>query len=282
MKILTLLQLIVFFPILLYSQLQNPFNVIKQNDFLNAVIIFDSIENNYVDSEFNNAYWQAKGTLYAFIGKYAKADECYSKFETSQRKEVIKDVLSFTWKHFEDTLDYYNVIVLNEAHNKSAHRATLYYMLPRLKEMGYKYLAIEALNNEQWLDSTIHERKYPTSKTGFYIQDPIFNLTIRKAIEIGFELIAYDSYKDFSKREILQAENISNHYLQNKEKGKLIVYAGYAHACEAKDYGLMAYQLKSKINEEVLTLNQVSKKEYNVQKQSPFTIIKEADEGSVN
>ncbi|RUT78161.1 hypothetical protein [Ancylomarina longa] len=243
----------------LFSQVPFPFKPLQTKDYYEAFCFLKNNKDKYVGHKFENQFWQAYGTLSAFLGQYKKADRCY----------YLRDSI---FNNLGDSIDHLNiskyaisqldlnklyqtnsVILLNEAHYKSEDRAFLYNQLPFLKEKGYKYLAIEALNNGKWLDTDLEKRGYPIyNKTGVYINDPIFAHVIRKALKLGYQLIPYESYSQ--KREEEQAENIVKVY--NPAEGKLVVFAGYAHICEDCNKKLMGSFLKEKLGQDVLSISQ--------------------------
>ncbi len=241
------------------SQNNYPFVYLQQKSYYRAYECLDSLKSAYVDNKYENAYWQALGTLYSFCGKYDKAINCFTHRDSIMGKTNQDSVLIDLNKAEVciDTLEnlYRNndVILLNEAHHISKHRAFLYSQLPILKKSGYKFLAIEALNTGQWKDSNLVNRTYPIyTKTGIYINDPIFAHAIRKALKLGFKLIFYESYK--KDREKQQATNILKSY--NPAEGKLIVYAGYAHICKSQQDSLMAYFLSNTLDQKILSISQ--------------------------
>jgi hypothetical protein len=131
----------------------------------------------------------------------------------------------------------FQVTMINEAHHLPYHRAFVLTMLQRFYDNGYRYLAIETLD-----DSLINKKKYPTYNTGYYTREPLFGELIRQALKIGFTLVPYDSNEDCVPktkdpyecdrfRDSLMALNLSR-ILKNDAKGKILTYAGYDHIHE--------------------------------------------------
>jgi hypothetical protein len=119
------------------------------------------------------------------------------------------------------------VIMLNEAHNKPIHRAFALLLLAELYKKGYRYLAMEMLNN--YSDHSLNKL---TIKTGHYSAEPVAGELIRSALEIGFRLVSYEDTLAYihtpSQRDSMQAENIYNIIRSDKE-ARIFVIAGYAH-----------------------------------------------------
>jgi hypothetical protein len=124
----------------------------------------------------------------------------------------------------------YKVIMLNEAYNKPVHRAFAYSLLDQLYNRGYRYLAMEMLN-----PMPDHELTKLTYKTGHLATEPVAGELIRQALELGFQLVAYeDPLADKhspTERDSIQASNIAR-ILKQDPDAKILVYAGYGHIAE--------------------------------------------------
>lgn len=240
------------------SQVSNPSGILYNKMYFNAYLNFIENEDNYMGSKYENIYLNDFGTLYSFIGKYNKAIELYTLM--NKKKGYIPDSLrqiDLTGNGInQDTLSElykkYNVVMFNESHHFSQHRAFLYSQLEILKSLGYNQLALETLGEK---DTMLHQRAYPVKKTGFYINDPVYGNLIRKALELGFTLISYDNSYNIFKREKEQAKSIFKQYMP--VKGKLIVYAGYGHIAETGKFPkMMGQHLKKMLKEDVLSISQ--------------------------
>jgi hypothetical protein len=164
------------------------------------------------------------------------------------------------------------IIIINEAHHSSFHRVFTKSLLQKLFDVGYKNLGLEALGNGEYLDSTLNSRKYPILETGHYIKDPQFGNLVREALEIGYELFAYENMGKGSgqQREIEQAKNIEKK-IKSKANEKFLIHCGFDHALEGThDFWekAMAGRLTDYTSINPFTINQVfysekSKPEYN-------------------
>jgi hypothetical protein len=130
--------------------------------------------------------------------------------------------------------------MINEAHHLPYHRAFVLSMLKKFHDEGYRYLAIETLD-----DSTINNKKYPDYSTGYYTTEPLFGEMIREALKLHFKLINYDSEvscdgtgKDALYcsrfRDSIMAVNLDNVFKADP-KAKMLVYAGYDHIHEGSN-----------------------------------------------
>lgn len=154
-----------------------------------------------------------------------------------------------------------NIIIINEAHHSSKHRAFTTSLLKTLHDKGYRLLFLEALTNGIEKDKELNERGYATLKTGYYISDPQFAKMIRYAIELGYEILPYETTKDSNgkQREIDQAQNIADK-LKEYPNDKAIIHCGFDHVSEGEIPSwekAMAGRLKDYANSDPLTINQV-------------------------
>ncbi|PIB28267.1 hypothetical protein [Maribacter sp. 4G9] len=153
------------------------------------------------------------------------------------------------------------VVIINEAHHNSSHRVFTKSLLQNLFDNGYKNLGLEALSNGEHLDSILNNRKYPILKTGHYIKDPQFGNLVRNALEIGYNLFAYENMENGGGklREIEQAKNIKK-IIDSKPTEKFLIHCGFDHALEGTHNSwekAMAGRLTEYTGINPLTINQV-------------------------
>lgn len=153
----------------------------------------------------------------------------------------------------------YHFTLINEAHYNSQHRSFNKDLLRPLWKEGYRYLALEAL---QYKDTGLTKRGYPLLSTGYYIKDSNFGNLVREALQMGYELVPYETQNnhDGTLRDRDQATNIYKQTWEKDKKGKVLIHAGYSHIAERGDTGYepMGYQLKKLVNQDILTIDQVT------------------------
>jgi hypothetical protein len=155
---------------------------------------------------------------------------------------------AFVKRHkFVDAADYITaqakfqqVTMINEAHHLPFHRAFVLPMLKKFYDAGYRYLAIETLD-----DTLINNKQYPNYTTGTYTSEPIFAEMVREALRLHFKLVAYESRENCDHktkdpnycslfRDSVMARNLNKIFVADP-KARLLVYAGYDHIHEGSE-----------------------------------------------
>jgi len=241
----------------LLAQLEDPFSVMynkvcDSSLYFQAYLELADNENLYLESTLSNNFFEMFATLNSYVGRYDDAIEYFHKrnIQKSYSTDTIITInvkdCGINQKDLNFLYNKYNVVLFNEEHHNPKYRAFVYSQLIYLKAKGYNQLAIEALNIK---DINLQKRKYPTSITGFYTDEPVFGNLIRKALNLGFDLIAYDNTK--MRRDKNQAKNIFKAY--SPQRGKLVVFGGYGHIAQK---GLMMGQhLKKMLKEDILSIS---------------------------
>lgn len=121
------------------------------------------------------------------------------------------------------------IVMINEVHHNAQTRALTLQLLPRLRALGFTYLALEALGN----DPGLAKRGYPLRTSGTeYLQEPLYGEIVREGLRLGFVLVPYDDDKtegDVEAREAGQARNLYQRVFAKDPDARLVVAAGYAH-----------------------------------------------------
>ncbi|PQB08355.1 hypothetical protein BST83_15395 [Polaribacter filamentus] len=118
--------------------------------------------------------------------------------------------------------------MLNEMHWHPKHRILALKLLEKLKENGFNYLAVEALDEKK--DSLLNVNKFPIKSSGYYTREPYFAIFLREAIKLNYKIVGYDSF-DTENREKTQAENIKS-IIDKDPNAKVFVYTGIDHILE--------------------------------------------------
>lgn len=169
----------------------------------------------------------------------------------------------------------HKVVMINENHFYPNHRTLVFDLLQNLKEIGYNYFALEALNIKQ--DSLLNlANSYPTLETGFYTSEQNYSNLIRKAKKLGFQFISYENTDNTKDREIGQAENLYNRTFKIDPTSKVVVLAGIDHILEKPTNTgeeWMATIFKNKYNINPLTISQTHLNAFRKQIKSNYGII---------
>ncbi|HYD27031.1 hypothetical protein [Brevundimonas sp.] len=156
------------------------------------------------------------------------------------------------------------VVMLNEAHNASRHRALLGRLLPRLRADGFTHLAAEAFTPAV---ATLARGDPVGMGVGWYVQDPVFAEAVREALALGYRLVAYEqreeqrasgsplSNANFVSREQAQADNLAA-VLAREPDAKVLVFAGYGHIAEQTGGGMFAARFRRDTGIDPLTVGQ--------------------------
>ena len=223
-----------------------------------------------IEADSNPLKYQMAAMEFALKGEYQKALEQFDVsfgLPTSDWSDIQKDSLRDLYsvkpamESIIDLAEDYKITIINEAHHDSRHRVFTTSLLKDFYDLGYRHLGLEALGNGEYLDSTLNERKYPVLSTGYYTKDPHFGNMIREALDLGFNVFAYETTSDlnFKEREISQAQNIVAE-MEKYPNDKFLIHCGFDHATEGSHRSFekaMAERLKEYTDIDPLTINQV-------------------------
>ena len=167
------------------------------------------------------------------------------------------------------------IVILNEAHHVSRHRAFATLLAIELRKLGFEYLAVETLDDRTPEPvAGLQQRRYPLVGDGYYSKEPLFGDFLRRSLAAGYRPVAYEfsAYVgDVTKlspverqiqREAGQAQNIIDHVLVRNPRARILVYVGYGHAHKGlsdvggQKIGLMAEQLRVKSGIDPLCIDQ--------------------------
>lgn len=153
------------------------------------------------------------------------------------------------------------IVMVNEAHHDARTRALTLALLPRLRALGFRYFAVEALSEK---DVDLMRRGYPTDVSGSeYLLEPLYGEIIRQAIKLGYIIVPYDSDDPtVENRDSIQARTLYEKVFAKDPQAKLFVHAGYSHIDKAPgnlgdDIKPMAMELKQLSGDDPLCVDQV-------------------------
>lgn len=155
-----------------------------------------------------------------------------------------------------------HIVMVNEAHHDAHTRELTLELLPRLRALGFRYFAAEALDDK---DPDLMRRGYVTDKTGSeYLAEPLYGEIIRQAIKLGYIIVPYDdtSGSPAIDRDAVEARTLYEKIFAKDPQAKLFVHAGYSHIDKEAGYlgaGVepMAVQLKLLSGFDPLCVDQV-------------------------
>ena len=217
------------------------------------------------DKPTNDIKLQLALTYSSFLGQNYIYNELLRKYNSkedlSKEIEGLKKIGIEGWTNAQKKiLDLSNdnqVLMFSENHFKPQHRKTITYLLPKLKEQGFKYLALEALSPEA--DSLLNTGARVLNSTGFYTREQNYVELLETAQNEGFILISYDDFT--SNRELKQAQNIFDKTLKMDPNSKIVVLAGFGHineSIDSKGNYLMAGHFKKISGIDPLTISQTT------------------------
>jgi hypothetical protein len=246
-----------------------------------------------LDSNVKDMVRQLNGTYASFVGQYQDALEY---FAPGKAKPMDFDTVAFSRMTNADAVDEITkfatnrqAVFINEAHHMPRHRAFTANLLPKLRALGFSYLAVETLDEA---DTALNRRGYPVHASGFYSNEPAFGEMLRIAMKLGFKLVPYEQASPTADgREEGEAKHIVERILKADPKAKIVVHAGYDHINESGTLSgakTMAIRFHEMTGIDPLTIDQVTMTEQadttyedvryrflmkHVRRQTPFVLM---------
>ncbi|MDR3388942.1 MAG: hypothetical protein P4L92_18030 [Rudaea sp.] len=126
-------------------------------------------------------------------------------------------------------------VFFNEAHSAPITRTLTIELLAKLRAEGFNYFAAETLYDT---DHDLQKRGYPTPKSGFYINEPLYGEMVRTAIKLGYHIVAYDVENAGvgDARERAGAQSLYSQVFKKDPDARLVVDAGFAHVQKSGKY----------------------------------------------
>jgi len=186
----------------------------------------------------DKGYYDEMSQYFAFAGDYETALQYLVKgydtidnatshkiYKTASNLKNIEHVNARRYIHLEARTR--RVIMINEAFAKPLHRAFTLSLLADLHRLGFRYLALEMLNN--FHDSSL---SHVNIHTGYYACEPVAAELIRTADSLGYTLVPYEDtaagIHTATQRDSIQAANIYA-ILKKDTAAKILVHASFTH-----------------------------------------------------
>lgn len=203
-----------------------------------ARLRYANLQRNSNDPQLRQIAGQILVTEYSMFGRIGEAEAAFNvsqvRLPTAAPLPVAADWAAVS------AVDYITaaaagrrILVVNEAHHRPQTRLLTLALLPKLRAQGFDHFAIEGLDPA---DTGLAARGYPTEKSGYYTQEPLYGEIVREALRLGFVVHAYEP-QDAGRmapqdRETAQAQALRE-ILAKDPGARLFVHAGYAHADKA-------------------------------------------------
>ena len=216
-----------------------------------------------LDPDVRSLLQQLAGTYASFVGQYQEALEA---FTPGKPAPIELDTAALNSMANEDAVDAVaalaagrRAVFINEAHHMPRHRAFTANLLPKLRALGFSYLAVETLDER---DTALNTRGYPVRSTGVYSSEPVFGEMLRIAHNLGFKLVPYEAASPTADgREQGQAQHIVDRILKADPAAKIVVHAGFDHINESGTLGgarPMAVRFRELTGIDPLTVDQTT------------------------
>lgn len=179
----------------------------------------------------------------SFLGDYPDAMRSFSVAQPAQPDDHPSPLTAGSGYVAKPALDAIadlaknqRIVLLNEAHNIALTRSLTVQLLSRLRQEGFDYFAAETLSAT---DDGLQARGYPTDRSGFYTEEPVYAEMVRTALKLGFKVVAYEATTatpNSDARETEQARNLYQQVFQKDPAARLVVNAGYDHIVKSGSY----------------------------------------------
>lgn len=240
-----------------FNEMNNQINQ-KPLNYLKSIEILNSHDTTFLRSPLlQSFFYQIKANIYSRVGKNKESYFFYRKSKKSFKNISFKNqyVSNRAKKEILDAAAKTQLVMINENHAFPEHRVFTTSLLKGLYKKGYTYLALEDLSMKRV--SELNKTNQPKENQGIYINEVMFANMVKRAKEIGFELIAYDENEFFEihKRDSVGALEIKKIFTKNPQ-AKVLVHCGFDHINEDKKR--LSFFLKRALKIDPLTINQIN------------------------
>ncbi len=191
-------------------------------------------------------FYDEMSQYFAFAGDYRSAlqylQKSYDSVDDRTRKKVYRTAAELTDMNIKhvNARAYINfaakthkVLMINESFSKPVHRAFTKSLLEDLYRQGFRYLAMEMLNN-----FPDRQMARVSMLTGYYAGEPVAGELIRSALEMGWTLVPYEdtaaATHTANERDSVQAEHIYD-ILRKDSSAKILVHASFGHISKMRE-----------------------------------------------
>ena len=142
-------------------------------------------------------YWQLRAHAESLIGDHRAAlaarDRLHHLSSRHARTELPPGTRSIpALPTIEERAANHRFVMVNERHHVSTERLLTLALLQPLYEQGFRYLAAEALWEEE---GELGRRGYPIRESGAYVNGVVFGELLRAALALGYEIVPYERPK---------------------------------------------------------------------------------------
>lgn len=141
------------------------------------------------------------------------------------------------------------VVILNEAHHISGHRAFAEQVLRALRPLGFDVFAAETFSWDDLSPAKVQGLRPGAPflhQHGYYSRDPVYAEAVRAALALGYRLAGYEitdaqsllpadapPADSINEREEAQARNLIANVLDPDPQARVVVLCGLSHVTEA-------------------------------------------------
>jgi hypothetical protein len=224
----------------------------------------------YMETGWRSVFAQIHGLHEAFAGNVAQGHAIFDAgMGTPPAVTIPADIAARPLKPAAsailDAACSRQVVMINESHHVSQHRAFTHSLLTLLYDDGFRYLAAEVLNA-----SVAPEADVSNLDEQVRDDDPVTTELMHTAHALGYHLVAYDinTGNGFEERERTQARNIAA-VIEQDSTARVVVLAGPGHINEEETstgHTYMAHYFRDRTGIDPLTIDQTTLMERGTQK----------------
>ena len=271
--------LALFFASAAFTQGPSPYRLlVDKGAYLQALEVQEAKMKAAAPGDERSRAMQTLAGFYGFVGDYQSARQLMQQNQRAQGANASATLLKYpegpvqTPRAIDEIVRVargQQVVILNEAHDMSRHRAFATELALALRKEGFTYFAAETFSPDI---AATQKQGYPNRRTGYYTLDPVFGDLVRQAVRVGYKLVAYENEDEarppdfidaINARETAQSRNLTERIFQKDPKARVFIYVGLSHAAEnerkqsdGRILAWMAARLKKQTGIDPLTIEQ--------------------------